>query len=192
MAEYQAALEGGPSPKRKIGAAIGTWHWLCQQYFASGAFKALDERTRKVRRAILEATFAEPTKPGAPTTFSEFPLIRMTAKAIMVLRDRKADTPEAANGRVKAIRQVFAFGVLEHPEHVTSNPGRDVPYLKTGSQGHHTWTVEEVVQYQRRQSGRNKGMARTGAPPLCGGAACRYPGARPTTFTAGLGPLHPA
>jgi integrase len=74
----------------------------------------------------------------------------MTPVAIRVLRDRKAAAPEAANGRVKAIRQVFRYGLEEHSEHVRSNPARDVRYFKTGSQGHHTWTVEEVVQFRAR------------------------------------------
>ena len=35
----------------------------------------------------------------------------MTAKAIRMLRDRKAGNPEAANNRVKAIRRVFAWAL---------------------------------------------------------------------------------
>jgi integrase len=66
----------------------------------------------------------------------------------MVLRDRKAETPEAANGRLKAVRQVFAFGVPAG--HAPTNPARDVPYIKTGSQGHHTWTTDEVLRYRER------------------------------------------
>jgi hypothetical protein len=79
MEAYRAAIAGQPA-RPKVGAAVGTWRWLCQQYFAWGEFKQLDERTRRVRRAILEATWAEPTKPGASTEFAEFPLHRMTPR----------------------------------------------------------------------------------------------------------------
>jgi integrase len=72
----------------------------------------------------------------------------MGTDAVEVLRDRKLTTPEAANSRLKAVRQVFLFGVRK--KFVAQNPARDVEYLKSGSQGFHTWTVEEVQQYEKR------------------------------------------
>src|SRR5215218_6919689 len=59
MAAYKAALAGvQPSvqPERhKAKPATGTLRWLCQEYFASGAFRnALSPRTRYVRRRELE------------------------------------------------------------------------------------------------------------------------------------------
>jgi site-specific recombinase XerD len=96
----------------------------------------------------LEATFAEPTKPGATTTFADFPIHRITPAAVRVLRDRKAGTPEAANGRVKAIRQVFKFGI--GAKHAMTNPACEVPYFKAASDGFHAWSVEEVLQYRAR------------------------------------------
>ena len=63
------------------------------------------------RRQILEATYDEPITPVSSRFFRDFPLSRMTADAVEVLRDRKIDTPESANARVKAVRQVFKFGV---------------------------------------------------------------------------------
>lgn len=127
----------------------GTWRWLCVAYMSSARWKQLDPAaTQRPRRGILESTFSEPVYPGAKETFAGFPLARMTAKAVRVLRDRKADTPEAANCRVKAIRAVFTWALEE--ELVRANPARDVPYLKTASDGHHSWTVDEVRQYEKR------------------------------------------
>jgi integrase len=76
------------------------------------------------------------------------PLSKVTADAVEVLRDRKMEFPEAANSRVKAIRQVFKFGVRK--KLVSFNPARDVPYIRTGSTGYHTWTVQEVRQFEER------------------------------------------
>ncbi len=73
---------------------------------------------------------------------------RLTPKAIRVLRDRKAPFPEGANNRVKALRHLFKWAVRH--EHMRSNPARDVEYLHKASTGHHTWTVEEVEQFERR------------------------------------------
>jgi hypothetical protein len=111
MAAYQAA-KGEAAPTKAKGIASGTWRWLCTRYFAECAeYKRLDARTQRVRRQILEATYDEPITPVSSKFFRDIPLSRMTADAIEVLRDRKIDTPESANARVKAMRQVFKFGV---------------------------------------------------------------------------------
>ena len=72
----------------------------------------------------------------------------MGGDAVEVLRDRKLEFPEAANSRLKAIRQVFKFGVRK--KHAPFNPARDIPYIKTASTGFHTWTVDEVRQFEER------------------------------------------
>jgi integrase len=70
----------------------------------------------------------------------------MEARHVEALRDVKAKTPEAANARIKALRQVFAWAVKQ--KLVRSNPALEVEYLKTGSQGWHAWTIDEVRQYE--------------------------------------------
>jgi hypothetical protein len=57
------------------------------------------------------------------------PLSSFTPKSVRVLRDRKAEFPEAANGRVKALRQVFGWAVHVTVELATANPARDVAYF---------------------------------------------------------------
>src|SRR5262249_10521570 len=68
--------------------------------------------------------------------------------------DRKIDLPGAANNRLKAIRQVFKFAMRKkHPDgkpYVLNNPARDVPKFKYGSTGFHSWTPEEVRQFEER------------------------------------------
>src|SRR4051812_19516083 len=88
--------EGGKRPAvvKTDGRPVpGTWRWLCTQYFASSNFRRLDVRGQRVRRQILESTFDEPIYPGAKESFAQFPLSRMRAKVIGVLRDLKP-TPE--------------------------------------------------------------------------------------------------
>jgi integrase len=122
---------------------------LCVRYFAECTeYKLLDDRTKRVRRAILEGTFDEPIAPDSRKLFKDFPLSKMGTDAIEVLRDRKIKKPQAANSRVKAIRQVFKFGLRK--KLIANNPARDVEYLKSGSTGFHTWTVDEVRQFEVR------------------------------------------
>lgn len=98
--------------------------------------------------SVLEATFDELIHPGAKETFADFPVARMTRKAVKVLRDRKQVTPEAANARLKAIRRVFAYAVEEHDHLVSNNPARDVPKFKSNTEGFHSWSEDEVRQFQ--------------------------------------------
>lgn len=130
-------------------ATEGSWRWLCEQYLRrSGEFKQLGERTRKVRRQILEATWAEPFVPGEPDTFETCPIAELTPRLVRVLRDRKAAVPESGNGRLKAMRQVFAWAIAD--EKMEQNPARDVPYFAGDSEGFHAWTVEEVAKFDER------------------------------------------
>src|SRR5215469_4468756 len=56
--EHQRAFRGevrpAPAP-RSVAAIPGTMRWLCEQYYASAAFQALGDSTRKVRRGILDS-----------------------------------------------------------------------------------------------------------------------------------------
>jgi integrase len=63
--------------------------------------------------------------------------------------DRRADTPEAANGFLKAMRGLFEFAVQY--EHVRTNPTLGVKKLKSRNpEGWHTWSIEEVWQFEAR------------------------------------------
>jgi integrase len=156
--EFMAALEaakGNATPAKRNGIAAGTWRWLCVKYFAECTeYKRLDPHTQIVRRAIFESTFDEPIKPGSSKLFRDMPLALFTMDAVEVLRDSKMATPEAANGRVKAMRQVFKWGMrkkgADGKSYCPGNPAREVEYFKSGSIGFHTWTPDEVRQYEDR------------------------------------------
>ena len=123
-----------------------TLRWLCTQYFASAEFRRLDPQTQRTRQGILEHILAEPVAPGARETFSGFPVGRLSSKAVSVLRDRKAELPGSADNRVKAMRRLFAWA--KEQELVTSNPALDVRYVSGTTTGHHTWSIDEVEQFE--------------------------------------------
>lgn len=155
MAAYEAAKGTVTTPSRRSGIATGTWRWLCIRYFAECTdFKLLDPRTQYVRRAIIESTFDEPIAPNSSKLFRDMPLSHMTPDAVEVLRDRKLSTPEAANSRVKAMRQVFKWGMrkkwADGKPYAPGNPAREVSYFKSGSTGFHTWSVSEVRQFENK------------------------------------------
>lgn len=93
--------------------------------------------TQKVRKRILDRICeGDGDKPYA----------LLESRHIRLRRDTKADRPEAANGDIKALRQLFKFAV--EYDLAKSNPAKEVPYLKSGSQGFHSWTPEEVAQFE--------------------------------------------
>ena len=67
-----------------------------------------------------------------------------------MLRNELADRPEAANAIVKALRQVYSYAA--EAELVDYNPARDVAYIKSGSQGFHSWNLDEVQQFEKRHA----------------------------------------
>jgi integrase len=150
--EYLAAVEKLERPAPKVEGrreiAPGTLAWLGVQYFTSARFLALDLQSQRNRRSILESCFREPRKAGAPELFGECPLSALSARQIIVLRDRRASHPGAANNRLKYMSSMFRWGV--QAGHLAANPARDVEAVRYGSTGFHTWTPEEVALYEKR------------------------------------------
>jgi len=152
---YAAAAAAEPKPKRRPAPAVlrvekGTLGWLCQAYLNSVEFQMLNKDTQRHRRGLLEEAMREPIAPGSDRTFAEIPIDQLTYKALRVLRDRKAKFPNAANNRMKCLGYAFKWGMDAEPDIVTRNPIRDVPKLKVRKGGHHSWTIEEVEQFERR------------------------------------------
>lgn len=126
--------------------ANGTLRWLVARYLASATFRSLDPSTQRVRRQILDHCCIEPVAQGRIESFAEFPLDRLTARALRVLRDRKAALPEAANGRVKALRALFGWAVRE--DLLPASPARDVELIRSRTVPE--WTLEDVIAFEAR------------------------------------------
>lgn len=143
LAAYKAAMAGGTptevSPPRV--AKAGSLRALCIDYFKSAQFRQLDPRTQKVRRVILDKFCQQ-------DNYGDHPFVRLEARHIRKRRDALMDRPEAANGMVKAVRQLFAFAT--EYDLAERNPARDVAYLRTGSEGFHSWTIEEIRQFEQK------------------------------------------
>lgn len=100
----------------------------------------MSARTQSVRRGLLDAVCREHgTKPFA----------RMESRHVRQIREANADRPEAANARVKALRRLFAWAI--EAGEADANPAKEVPYLGSRNpDGFHTWSIEEVQQYEDR------------------------------------------
>jgi len=142
LEEYREALVASAQPAATSVPARpekGQLRWLLVQYYESASYQGLEARTQRVRRLILDDICM--AKGKKPYTYME-------ARHVEAIRDAKAKTPEAANARVKALRQVFTWAVKQ--KLVKSNPALEVEYFSTGSQGWHTWTIDEIRQYEAK------------------------------------------
>jgi integrase len=143
--EYQRAFHGEMKPplaNQHTTALTGTMRWLCEQYYASAAFQLLAPSTRKVRRGILEEICQRA---------GQFRYAMMEPPHVAKLRDEKASFPHAANNRVKALRQLFAWAMLPEYGYAKRNPARDVGRLRgTNPDGIRAWTGADAVRYEAR------------------------------------------
>jgi integrase len=77
--------------------------------------------------------------------------MRVDPTHIMMLRDRKVNAgfPAAANNRRKYLASLFSWAIEERKYGIKVNPCRDTRKAAHVSEGYHTWTVYEVLQYMQ-------------------------------------------
>lgn len=143
-AAYQKAANGVVPPDKltpqQIKAkSVGTFRWLCDEYYRSADFWQLHQRTQYVRRGILERI----CKLGG-----DLPAASLNSQHVRKWRDDKADKPGGANNMIKALRQIYKFAI--EYGYAESNPAMSVPYLFTKEGGFHAWSIEEVLQYEQK------------------------------------------
>jgi len=140
--------EGRKATSEFRAAPPGTLGWLATSYFGSRRFTALDAKSRCTRRLVIEECLREPPRPGAKSAMAACPIEKVTAAVVMMLMDRKADKPGAANNRKKYLSALFGWAVKQRL--MKANPARDAERVSYATDGFHTWTVDEVRQFEDR------------------------------------------
>lgn len=151
--EYKIALErlnAGKKALQSVQPPVGTLGWLAHEYESAYVFTKLDQREQRVRHLIMEATLNEPPKPGSKHRFRDCPISEFTADHVRLLRNRKQDTPAAANHRVGYLRIMLDWGMEERSHWVKRNAAASVKSLTYAKKGFHSWEVEEVRQFEKR------------------------------------------
>lgn len=150
MAAYAAIEAGRPVPQPAgpvlIRAERDSLEWLCNSFYQSAEFKQQAEGTRYSKRRIFRLVCNEPVSPQSSMRLGELPFAQITTKALRTVRDRKMATPQGANNWIKALRALYKWAV--ETDLCDHNPARDVPLLKVVSEGFHTWTIEEMRQFE--------------------------------------------
>src|SRR4030095_13951544 len=183
MAAYRAIDAGRPLPKgqgtQPLRAPSDSLEWLCNAFYQSAEFKGHAKGTRESKRRTLRLICNEEAAPKDRTRLGDLPFAQLTTKALRTIRDRKADTPYGANNWIKALRALYKWaidaGIAE------TNPAKDVPLLKKATEGFHTWTIEEMRQYEAAHP--------IGSQPHLAMALLAYTGQRKSDIIR-LGPQH--
>jgi integrase len=142
----QAKKNADTEPPAPGQIAPGSFRAACVDYFESAAFRILGKKTQATRRGLLENICRSTieTAGGQKIERGTLPFAKMMPAHVEAIRDEKLDLPSAANGRVKALRQLFKW--LKKTRRLTNNPALEVEYFPEGD-GWHTWTEDDVRQY---------------------------------------------
>lgn len=142
MAEYRKCLEWMPP---NAGGKVGTFEWICDQYMDSPDFKSKAEATRKARERVIRSMVRERLDPDYPETFGDELAKSLTLEHIETLRDRKADSPNAGNERLKVLGRIFKLATKK--KWVPFNIVAGMERLETPDGGHETATDEHIAKY---------------------------------------------
>lgn len=128
----------------------GTIRDLIVAFYSSAEFRQSNDSDsqRNIKYALDK--FCLSASPSGKLVYGQLPVAGLEPRHIRVIRDQRIDTPWAANQLLSLLRRAFAYGLEAGLPYVKSNPARDVTALKTNSKGHHSWTEEEVLQFEAK------------------------------------------
>ena len=138
---YAAALNQDANANL-IGAKrirAGSIQHLVLAYFASAGFLALAPATRQTYRGILERFAKE---------HGSNPVALLQPKHIKAMLAPKAKTPAAANNWLRLVKMLTAFAVEEGFR--KDDPASEIKRVSYRSDGFHSWTEEEIAQFEAR------------------------------------------
>jgi integrase len=139
MHAYNSALGEDPKSPR-TEAPVGTFDALAIAYFGSTKFAKLESSTRTTYRRVIENLIA--------TEGLGHRLVKqMRREHVEFIIARRAATPGAANDVLKKLKILIGHAVDLGWRR--DNPALGVSMFKEG-EGHHTWSDDEIAQYQAR------------------------------------------
>ncbi len=137
--DYRLAVEGKPLAPA-AGPKPGTLSWLIAKYVASAEWSELKPATRKQRHGFYRAM---------EKTAGDELLSAIDRRAILAGRDRRRDTPYAANNFLKSLRGLFRWAL--DADHVKVDPTTGIKLLAgNNDDGFHAWTEEELERFEAK------------------------------------------
>jgi integrase len=147
MAAYERATAGQPSAVGASRVLPGSIHAVAISYYSSSpAFLEMEPNSQRVRRNIIERFCRETDVNGIRN--GDKRAASLQHEHIIRFMAGRAGHPESANGLRKAIRALMKHAV--EIELRTDDPTRDVKAIRVKSDGYHSWTEEEIAQFEAR------------------------------------------
>lgn len=141
MVEYQACLAGVEAPRLTPGAdrvRAGTISALIVAYYGSPKYTGLAASTRANYRSILERFRAN---------HGDKPVLAIERRHIEAIIGSMAATPSAANNLLDKLRIIMAHAVALDMRR--DDPTVGIKGFELNSDGFHTWTEEDIAQFER-------------------------------------------
>jgi len=141
MAAYTAAL-AMQLPRPMIGASrteAGSLGALIVSYLSSPDFLSRKPATQTTYRNILERFRRD---------HGDKPVALLTRQHINAMLAQKAETPAAANHWLRLVKVLMQLAVDEG--YRPDNPSIGVKRIKNETDGFHTWTEDEIAQFEAK------------------------------------------
>lgn len=147
-AAYEAWIAGGErvvSPSRQH--EHGSIDWLIEQYQRTTQWQALAPISRRVLIGEMERFRAKHGRKLMRT---------LTPEAVDQLIARRIETPAAANRLLKLIRRLARYAIKRGL--ISHDPSISVKPLKENPEGFHTWTDDEILQFEAKHGVGSKAV----------------------------------
>jgi len=157
--EFMAAHERAMAGQTKIGGSrikSATIRALAVSYFGSLGFCSMQPTTRSTYRNIIERFCRETDQDGH--TLGDKGAATLRREHIVKLMAARAEKPDSANGLRKALRALVKHAVETGLR--IDDPTRDVKAIRIKSDGYHSWTDDEISQFERYHPRRLAGAPR--------------------------------
>ena len=148
MAAYEDALAGQRPPIGADKVMPGTMRALAVLFYTSLGFRTLKPITQSTYRNILDRFCRETDRSGQP--YGDKRVATLQRHHIVSLMAERADKPDSANGLRKVLRALMTHALEMGIR--TDDPTRDVKALRVKTLGYHSWTDEEIGQFEGRHA----------------------------------------
>jgi len=138
MNAYEAALAGQPQPIGANRVRPGSMRALALSYFASPEFRTLRASTQRAYRGTIERLCKD---------HGDKRVADLQRHHVVRLMSALAEKPGAANNLRMGLRVMMRHAVEIGIR--ADDPTRDVRAIRIKTEGFHSWTDEEIAQFER-------------------------------------------
>jgi integrase len=148
MAAYETALAGQPAPIGASKIKPGTMRALGVSYYGSIEFRGLKPSTQALYRQLIDKFCRETDKDGKP--YGDKGAAALQREHIVKLMAGRAKQPGSANGLRNVLRILMKHAVATGLR--ADDPTREVRAIRIKSDGFHSWTDDEIAQFEAKHS----------------------------------------